>query len=147
MSTSRTFKRDKRSPIPLNERTSEMMSAIKAKDTKPELVFRRYLWSLGLRGYRLHPSIPGRPDISYQKCKVAIFIHGCYWHRCPKCDLPMPMNNRDFWEQKFNKNQQRDKLKKEQLESMGRTVFTIWECEVDTLSLHMIDEIKRLVRC
>ena len=81
--------RDKRSPKPLSESTSKVMSANKAKNTKPEIALRKALWSEGYKGYRLNwKNVPGRPDIAYPGKKIAIFVNGCYWHRCPKCDLP-----------------------------------------------------------
>src|ERR1700741_2088208 len=61
------------------------MSRIRSRDTKPELRLRQMLWARGLRGYRLHKKLPGKPDIVYSRAKVAIFIDGCFWHGCPKC--------------------------------------------------------------
>lgn len=106
------------------------MSANKRKDTFPELELRRLLRENGLKGYRLQCDVPGRPDISYPGKKVAIFVNGCYWHRCPKCNLPLPKNNTAFWEEKFHKNIERDIKKVTLLESSGWRVMTIWECEL-----------------
>jgi DNA mismatch endonuclease (patch repair protein) len=129
--TPRKFIRDGRSPVPEYEITSWVMSANKGKNTKPEIVFRKYLFSHGLRGYRIHwKKIPGRPDIVFTKKKVAIFINGCFWHRCPTCNLPLPKTNTGFWSQKFSRNQTRDKLKIEALENLGWKVLVIWECEI-----------------
>ena len=81
------------------------MSANRAKDTKPELLLRQALWQSGHRGYRLHhKKIPGRPDITFVGKKVAIFVHGCFWHRCPKCAYTLPKNNTAFWQAKFDRN-------------------------------------------
>jgi DNA mismatch endonuclease (patch repair protein) len=106
------------------------MSAINGKNTKIEVIFRKHLWQAGLRSYRLHYKIPGRPDIAFVSKKVAIFIHGCYWHRCPKCYLPIPKSNTGFWSEKFQRNVERDKLKEQQLLDTGWQVLTVWECEL-----------------
>jgi len=127
----RKYIRDGRSPIPLYEVTSRVMSANKGKDTRPEIALRKYLFHHGLRGYRIHlKQVPGRPDIAYPRRKIAIFIHGCFWHRCPTCDLPLPKTNTDFWKLKFERNQARDKLKQEKLEALGWKVIVIWECQI-----------------
>lgn len=126
-----SYVRDKRSPRPKNEKVSRVMSANKAKNTKPELSLRKALWSEGLRGYRLHNrSLPGRPDIAFTKNKVAVFVHGCYWHRCPFCNYPLPKHNRAFWKEKFKKNAARDEKKKNDLRAVGWSVITVWECEL-----------------
>lgn len=81
------YLRDKRSPRPKSETVSRVMSANRAKDTRPEIVLRRMLWQAGARGYRLHHKrLPGRPDIAFVSKRVAIFVNGCYWHHCPKCN-------------------------------------------------------------
>ena len=106
----KSYSRDKRSPTPSSESTSKVMSANKAKDTKPEIKLRKILWKEGIRGYRLNwKKAPGRPDIAFPGRKIAIFINGCYWHRCPKCDLPLPKSNVQFWKDKFDNNIARDK--------------------------------------
>ena len=97
--------RDKRSPRPLKESTSKVMSANKAKNTKPELLMRKALWHEGIKGYRLNwEKVPGKPDIAFPSKKIAIFINGCYWLRCPKCELPLPNTTTKFWKEKFDKN-------------------------------------------
>ena len=99
------YKRDKRSPTPKSETVSKVMSANKAKHTKPELILRKALWANGLMGYRNnYKKLPGRVDIAFTVKKLAIFVNGCFWHRCPKCNYPMPKTNEDFWENKFSKN-------------------------------------------
>lgn len=127
----KSYIRDKRSPLPTHKHTSKVMSSNKAKDTTPELFFRSLLVEHQLKGYRLHwKKVPGRPDISFTRKKIAIFINGCYWHRCPTCKLSLPKSNVKFWKNKFEKNVQRDKIKNSQLEDIGWKVFTIWECEL-----------------
>ena len=125
------YARDGRAPIPENENISKVMSANKAKNTNPELLFRKTLWNNGIKGYRLHwKNIPGRPDIAFVGKKIAIFINGCFWHRCPNCNPSMPKTNIEFWEDKFKKNIARDKKKKQELEDEGWKVIIIWECEI-----------------
>ncbi len=141
------YKRDKRSPIPSSEVASKVMSSIKGRDTKPELIFRKLLWQNGLRGYRLHYKVPGKPDIAFVKKKIAIFLHGCYWHRCPKCDLPIPRSNSEFWKHKFQRNVERDKSKELLLRKNGWKVFIIWECEVKNDLTKVIEKIKRNFDC
>jgi len=115
-----------------------VMIANKSTNTKPELIVRRLLRLAGFPGYRLHWRINGkegqyicRPDISFPGRRLAIFVHGCFWHRCPKCDLGLPKSNIDYWRQKFEKNVERDRKKESSLLEMGWRVHTIWECELD----------------
>ena len=99
--------------------------------TKPELVLRRLLRDAGFPGYRLHwKDAPGTPDIAYPGRKVAIFVNGCFWHRCPHCAPAMPKSHSDFWARKFVRNEERDARKVAQLEAAGWKVRTIWECEL-----------------
>lgn len=115
---------------PLNENTVKTMKSNKRKDTKPELIVRKALRDAGYPGYRLQWKVPGRPDICYPGRRVAIFINGCFWHRCPYCNLPMPKHNSEFWKEKFERNQERDRRDVAELESDGWTVITVWECEI-----------------
>jgi len=110
---------------------SKRMSAIKAKDTLPELYLRKALWKSGIRGYRLHRNdLPGRPDLAWIGHRIAVFVHGCFWHRCPFCTPSIPGENTTFWIEKFKKNRERDSIKASQLESLGWKVLTIWECQI-----------------
>jgi len=123
--------RDKRSPIPKSDITSRVMSANKSRNTKPELHLRKELYRIGLSGYRLHwKNIPGKPDITYPKRKIAIFVNGCYWHRCPHCKPPIPKTNTRFWEEKFKNNRIRDKKKIAILKEKCWKVFVFWECKI-----------------
>ena len=95
----------------------------------PELLLRRLLREAGYPGYRLHwAKAPGRPDIAYPGRRLAIFVNGCFWHRCPCCNPPHPKANREFWAEKFAANQERDRRKTAELMACGWTVFTVWEC-------------------
>jgi len=125
------YVRDKRSPVPKNEHVSKSMRGNKSTDTKPEILLRKMLGAKGIRGYRLHyKKVAGRPDIAFVGKKTAVFVHGCFWHRCPTCNLNMPKHNTHYWQHKFDGNTSRDAAKKLQLENEGWRVVTIWECEL-----------------
>ncbi len=107
------------------------MRGNRARDTGPERRLRAALRAAGYPGYRLNwKRAPGRPDIAYPGRRVAIFVHGCYWHRCPRCRPELPQANRAFWARKFELNQERDARKRAQLESAGWQVVEAWECEI-----------------
>ncbi len=121
------------------------MSAIKAKNTKPEINLRKALRKAGMAGYRLHwPKAPGRPDIAYPAKKLAIFVHGCFWHRCPYCNPSFPKSNKEFWMKKFQNNQERDKRKIQELEIKGWKVLVVWECRIKHNLTTTIDDIQAL---
>ena len=106
------------------------MSRIKSRDTKPEMLVRRWLWSQGYR-YRLHrQSLPGTPDIILPRYHAAIFVHGCYWHRHGCKYTTTPSTRRDFWLAKFAKNQKRDQHNIKLLQEMGWRVVIVWECSL-----------------
>lgn len=118
---------DKLSP----EQRHRNMAAIRAQNTKPELVVRKFLWSHGYR-YRLNYSkLPGKPDIVMHKYRVCIFINGCFWHGHDGCKYyKVPKSNTEFWVNKVARNRQRDELVRQKLETMGWHCITIWECEL-----------------
>jgi DNA mismatch endonuclease (patch repair protein) len=127
----RVFLRDGRAPIPKDARTSEVMSRIGSKNTKPEQLMRSTLSALGVKGYRLHyTKAPGRPDIAFVGRKIAVFVHGCFWHGCPHCQRYAPKTNRAWWKNKLTTNQARDRRKTEELEHAGWKVITVWECRL-----------------
>ena len=135
--------RDKRSPVPKSAVVSNVMRANTRKNTKPEVTFRKLLWSNGIRGYRVNwKKAPGTPDIAFPGRKLAIFINGCFWHRCLNCAYPLPKHNTDFWQAKFEKNVTRDKAKIDQLEKLGWKVLTIWECGIKNNIAH---ELKKVI--
>lgn len=111
-------------------RRSAIMGRIRGKGTKPELLVRSAAHQLGFR-FRLHVKyLPGSPDLVFPRRKLALFVHGCFWHRhedCPCCYVPK--SNIQFWREKFNKNVLRDKRVRTGLEDMGWRVAVIWECE------------------
>lgn len=107
------------------------MSGIRAKDTKPEVAIRKALFASGFR-YRLHKkSLPGSPDIVLAKYRVAVFVHGCFWHMHQNCKLSrMPSTRSDFWSKKLTANVARDKRITDELLTLGWRVLVIWECHV-----------------
>lgn len=117
------------------------MSRIRSKDTKPELLVRKFLHKNGFR-YRLHvKDLPGKPDIVLPKYKTVIFIHGCFWHGHEGCKYyVVPKTRTEWWLNKIANNSSNDESYQKQLSSSGWKVLTIWECElrskaiVDTLS-------------
>lgn len=114
------------------EQRSKNMSHIRSKDTSIELKVRKYLFSLGYR-YRVnYKELPGKPDIVFTKKKIAIFIHGCYWHghNCNSRYAHVSKSNTDYWNTKIQRNQERDKINIEQLEKDGWKVIVLWECEI-----------------
>lgn len=107
------------------------MSRIHGKDTKPEMLVRRYLWNQGYR-YRLHSAkLPGKPDIVLRKYKVCIFINGCFWHGHEGCRYyTVPKSNTEFWVGKVTRNRERDAQVLQKLEAMGWHCITLWECSL-----------------
>jgi len=115
----------------VSEQRSRNMSAIKSKNTRPEIVVRKLLHSMGYR-FRLHrKDLPGSPDIVLPKYKTVIFVHGCFWHRHKNCKYAStPKTRQEFWEAKFRENINRDKLNQENLSSKGWKIIIVWECEI-----------------
>lgn len=113
------------------EQRHKCMAAIKGKNTKPEMIVRRFLHSAGYR-YGLHnKKLPGKPDIVLRKYKTVIFIHGCFWHGHEGCKFShLPKSNFNYWEQKINHNKERDLNSKLELVKEGWKVITIWECDL-----------------
>ena len=123
--------RDGRAPVPKGEKVSRTMSAIRAKNTKPELFVRSLLSKARIRGYRLHwKNVAGRPDIAFPQKKVAIFVHGCFWHGCPYCKLKLPKTHRAFWKNKIETNKLRDARKVRELHHLGWRTVTAWSCRL-----------------
>ena len=105
------------------------MSRIRGRDTKPELVVRRWLWRQGFR-YRLYvKSLPGRPDIVMRKWRTVIFVNGCFWHG-HECDKRRPATHAQFWEEKIARNRERDARNQALLQAAGWHVIVVWECQL-----------------
>ena len=113
------------------KKRSEIMSRIRSKDTKPELIVRSLLHKMGFR-FRLHSKkLPGNPDICLPKHRTVIFVHGCYWHRhaCYK-GRSKPLSNIASWNRKFERTVKRDRKNRRLLQKLGWKVITIWQCEL-----------------
>lgn len=114
---------------------SENMRHIRSKDTAPEIAVRQLLRQLGYTGYRIHyKKLPGKPDVVFIGRKKAVFVHGCFWHGhdC-KEGIRKPKSNRDYWLLKIEQNRQRDAQHLTDLNRLGWSTLTIWECELADL--------------
>jgi|SRR5208283_2356351 len=111
------------------EQRSYIMSRIRGKNTGPEVKLRKLLYSKGIRGYRIHYDLPGKPDVVFVRKRIAIFVDGCFWHKCPSC-FRKPKTRTQFWIKKINKNVNRDKKTNQVLSELGWTVIRIWEHEI-----------------
>lgn len=114
----------------VSEAIRKSMQSNKRADTKPELLVRQRLREAGLSGYRLQWKVPGHPDIAWPGKKVALFVNGCFWHRCPKCNPRIPKTNVEYWVVKFERNVKRDAETIAKLEALGWKVHIVWECEL-----------------
>lgn len=110
---------------------SRMMAGIQGKNTKPELLVRKYLHGHGLR-YRLHAKeLPGKPDLVLPKFKAVVFVHGCFWHQHAGCKYATtPSSRKVFWANKLSENVARDAYQIAALSGLGWRVFVVWECEL-----------------
>lgn len=119
------------------ERRSENMRQIRGKNTAPELTIRKLCREIGFTGYRIHrKDLPGKPDLAWVGRKLAIFVHGCFWHGhdCAK-GIRKPKSNRNYWIPKIERNQQRDAENNTALHALGWKVFIVWECEINEKDL------------
>ena len=128
------------------EKRSWNMRLIRSTDTKPEIIIRKLLHSLGYR-FRLHKkSLPGKPDIVLKKYKTVIFVHGCFWHQHKKCKRSnIPKSNRAYWKPKLTKNIKRDEQHKLILKKLGWRTIVIWECETKDLEKFKKKLLKTLI--
>lgn len=107
-----------------------MMAAVRSKDTQPEMIIRRLVYSMGYR-YRLHRAdLPGKPDIVFGPRKKVVFVHGCFWHQHGCKGSHLPKSNTDYWEPKLKRNVERDAENFQLLTMKGWSVLVIWECEL-----------------
>ncbi|MBC5662609.1 MULTISPECIES: very short patch repair endonuclease [Clostridia] len=126
------------------EKRSWNMSRIKGKDTKIEVEVRKYLFSKGYRFRKNDKRYPGKPDIVLPKYHVAIFVHGCFWHRHEGCkDATTPKTRTEFWLEKFDKNVKNDQIKQEKLRELGWKVIVIWECELKRSFQETMDKVEK----
>jgi len=113
------------------EKRSDIMSKVRSSNTTPEIMVRKLLHSMGYRFRLYRTDLPGKPDIVLTKYKTAIFVHGCFWHGCPKCRHAKirPATNQDYWNDKLDRTLERDRENQCKLRDMGWEVLVIWECE------------------
>ena len=118
----------------VSEQRSRNMSAIKSKNTKPEIKVRKILHSMGYR-FRLHSKdLPGSPDIVLPKYKTVIFVHGCFWHRHENCKYASnPKTRQEFWNKKFKENIKRDSEIQDKIKNLNWRSVVIWECETKNI--------------
>jgi DNA mismatch endonuclease, patch repair protein len=115
------------------KKRSELMSRIRGRGTKPELVVRRIVRHLGYKFTTCQPSLPARPDLVFPAMQKVIFVHGCFWHRHSGCQkATMPKTRPVFWRTKFEQNKLRDRSKLRQLRKQGWEALTLWECETQS---------------
>lgn len=126
------------------DKRSNVMSRIKSKNTKPELLLRSALHKEGFR-YRIHiKDLPGKPDIVMPKYKTVIFVNGCFWHYHKNCtDGRIPKSNTSFWEKKISHNVEKDEANYDYCRKLGWNVLVIWECEIEKDLSEMVNQIKR----
>ncbi len=132
---------------------SWLMSRVASKHTKPERLVRSLLHRLGYRFTVNGPknkTLPGRPDIVFPSRKIALFVHGCFWHRHPGCKIATtPKSNTAYWQAKFARNIERDRETEAALLRQGWQVITVWECELkqlDKLAARLINELPRATK-
>lgn len=118
-------------PPAKTESTRTSMRGNKSALTKPELSLSKILEEAGIKGVDAnYLRLPGTPDLVFLNKKLAIFIHGCFWHRCPYCNPHFPETNQEYWSAKFRRNKARDKGVKASLQAIGWRVMIIWECQL-----------------
>lgn len=138
---------DRRAPPASSAAVARVMQANRGSNTAPERALRAALRAAGFPGFRLNwRSAPGRPDIAFPGRRIAVFVHGCFWHRCPECRLPLPKANRAFWVAKFRRNRARDRRKRRELEGAGWTVFEYYDCQLNALPGRVPPDLRRALR-
>jgi DNA mismatch endonuclease, patch repair protein len=129
-----------RAPKPTSLAVSNVMRSNKSSGTKPELILADLL-----RKPLVKSNLPGSPDFVYAKSMVVVFVNGCWWHRCPVENYPLPKSHTEFWKRKFERNVERDRLNGRELESKGWTVLVVWEHEIRGDAASVASRIRREV--
>ena len=130
------------------EKRHETMSHIRGKDTKPEVIVRKYLFSKGLRYRKNDRRLPGHPDIVFPKYRTVVFVNGCFWHGHEGCRyFRLPSTNVEFWDAKIRRNRERDAENIRKLETEGWKVLVVWECRFRTKAerTEALEEVYRTV--
>lgn len=125
-------------PAPLDPATAARFRRQARASTGPELALRRELHRRGLRFRINHPVLPGRPDVAFTRAKVAVFVDGCFWHRCPEHGTS-PRHNGDWWRDKLDRNVARDRAKDAALADLGWTVLHVWEHEAPGVAADRVE--------
>lgn len=120
------------------------MSRIRGRDTKPEILLRKALWKNGLR-YRLKNKLPGKPDIVFVSDRTAVFVDGCFWHRCPE-HFVLPKSRQEFWQHKIDRNVERDTEVNKKLLEDGWKVCRVWEHELRSDPQNVVQRVAHLLR-
>jgi DNA mismatch endonuclease (patch repair protein) len=128
-------------PAALSAQVARQMSRMPRKDTRPERILRSELHRRGLR-FRTHVALPGRPDVIFTRAKLAVFVDGCFWHRCPE-HATAPKNNSAWWADKLEANVQRDARQTTQLVALGWTVLRVWEHEDAVAAADLVERTYR----
>ena len=125
---------------------SKLMSGVRGQGNRStELVVERLFSTHGIKGWIKHPKdIPGRPDFFFLEFRLAVFVDGCFWHACPKCGRRIPINRREFWSEKIDRNRRRDERVRRQLRSEGYHVLRIWEHSVQSGS--WMSRLQRMIK-
>jgi len=136
------------SDIYSKSKRSDIMSKISGKETKPEILIRKFLFSKGFRFRKNVKKLPGKPDIVLPKYKVVVFVHGCFWHGHTCKRGALPETNHEFWREKIGRNMERDIHNISDLKENGWNVIVIWQCEIKNKTIRdfrlnkLIEEIK-----
>lgn len=125
-------------PVPLNDTVTQQMSRMPRRSTGPELALRRELHRRGLRFRVNYAALPGRPDLAFTRVRLAVFVDGCFWHRCPEHGT-LPKNNRDWWAAKLDRTVERDREKDGALRDLGWSPLHVWEHEDPVTVADMIE--------
>ena len=140
----RSYLRDGRAPVPTSEQVSAVMSRIRPKNPAPERTPRKLLRKAGFTGLRSnYVPAPGRPDLAFVKDRVAVFVHGCFWHGCPHHPEHRVKNNAAWWRRKIATNKARDARKASALRRQGWRVITIWECRLKKNPVVQLRKVER----
>lgn len=131
-------------PPPSSENARQTMRANR-RVSATEVRLRRAIWGAGGRGYRVNARLPGHPDLVFPGARLAIFLHGCFWHRCPTCSLSLPVANREFWRAKFETNVARDAVVEAGLRNAGWEPVVVWEHDVRAHVDNVAQDLLRLV--
>ncbi|MFH0984498.1 MAG: very short patch repair endonuclease [Candidatus Omnitrophota bacterium] len=128
------------------EKRSQVMSRIKGKNTKPEILMRQILRRLGYRYHLRSKHLPGKPDIILPRRKLAIFVHGCFWHYHGRCrEGRIPSTRRSYWKPKLLANRDRDAKKRSELKKLGWKILTVWECQIEKKPEAIVGKLTKVI--